>query len=1466
LTNEAKKFIMKSKGKINKMRAHYYNVNMTGGITMKKWGLMSAVLIVGFLVMGANTRFAPTEHFKQKAGVNHVFTRSSETASKVSPQDANSGLKPAKVKIEKDYGKMPLYFIPNQGQIDKKVYYYVQGKDKTVYFTSEGVTYSLNASGASGGQGLFLKKPPLDPAKTFDKQCWVVKLDFVGARKDVKPESLEKSKTVISYFTGQKKDWKAGLQTASKILYRDLWPGIDLVYYGTLNKMKYEFIVNPGADPSQIKLAYRGAESVKENSQGQLEVQTPVGSFQDDTPVAWQEIGGKRENVTLKYEIEKGKSGKETRDTAVVNYGFTIGKYDPKQKLVLDPAVLVYCGYIGGSNTDDVRGIAVDASGCAYVTGFTDSTQNSFPVTVGPDLIYNNGDHDAFVAKVNAAGTDLVYCGYIGGSEDDYGEGIAVDASGFAYVTGFASSTQTTFPVIGELDLTYNGDDYDSFVAKVNATGTELVYCGYIGGSNRDYGFGITVDASGCAYVIGYTESDQTTFPVVGGPDLAFNGGLNDAFVAKVKSDGTGLDFCGYIGGSGDEKCYHIAVDASGCAYIIGLTNSTETTFPVEGGPDLIYNGGNDDAFVAKIEADGSGLIYCGYIGGSGDEHGHGIAVDESGCAYVTGYTNSDQTAFPVTGDLDSTYNGGTYDAFVAKITTDGTGLNFCGYIGGAGEDSGYGIAVDASGCAYVAGRTQSDQTTFPAKVGPDLTFNGTQDTFVAKVDAAGIALDYCGYIGGSNNDYGNGIAVDASGCAYVIGDTYSDQATFPVTVGPDLTQNGTKDAFVAKISMNYTVNFAAGTGGSLTGTTSQTVLQGNNCTAVEAVPDAGYFFINWTGTNEFVTTTDNPLTVTNVTSDMTITANFIETGWIPLEGLQYNMIVYGKAYNGNNPAAEGDWLGAFGPGGTSDCRAIAAVQTNGNYYITIGSNETSGETITFRLWPLPSGPSIDSSESITFIENGVYAGLPLHFGPREQTFNLVNGWNWISFNTLPTDTSFNSVFGTLTGAIEQVKSQNQAAIYSGGNWIGDLTGMNGIADGIMYKVKTNQACAFNVSGMTVPFNTPLSLVTGWNWTAYLPTLSQPVQDAVSSIFTPVSQVKSQTQSVIKIGSILFGDLTEMEPNKGYLILMNQPGVLEYPQGESTFPVQAAGKTAAIKAQAVSWPVMTGNQYNMVALGRVYFEGKTVNTPGYYLGSIGPNGANDSRSLSPVKTDGTYFATILGNTGGETVKFKLVNSSKGKTFDVAGSLEFQPDGLKTGFDLRARSVKVTAPTAGAALRMGAVCTIAWEAYEVNNVNIELYKGSKLFSTIASSVPAGSGTYSWKIPSSMNTGNDYQVKVSCIDPGATAEGWTKVFSIKPAPSLTLISPNGGEVWQVKRSYNITWRSTGIDKVKIELYKGTELETVISAGTPAGSGKYTWTIPANQPQGANYKIKISGVEIDLSDTGDRVFSITGTSTGN
>ncbi|HEX9287318.1 MAG TPA: SBBP repeat-containing protein, partial [Thermoanaerobaculia bacterium] len=504
-------------------------------------------------------------------------------------------------------------------------------------------------------------------------------------------------------------------------------------------------------------------------------------------------VQGRPVGIDVAYRLQSGAAGQPPA------YGFELGSYDRNLPLILDPAILVYAGYIGGGSTgiDQGSGIAVDTSGAAYVTGRADSSESAgFPVNAGPDTSFNGGS-DAFVAKVAADGTSLVYAGYIGGVSFDFGFGIAVDGAGNAYVTGQTQSTEATFPVTVGPDVTFNGF-VDAFVAKVNPSGTALVYAGYIGGTGNDLARGIAVDGEGNAYVVGQTTSSQAmNFPVAFGPDLSFNG-ATDAFVAKVNAAGTALDYAGYIGGANNDFGLGIAVDAFGNAYVAGQTQSSETSFPVAIGPDLTYNGGGFDAFVAKVNAAGTALDYAGYIGGEANDLGYAVAVDASGHAYVTGSTAS--TAFPATGGPYLTPNG-LDDAFVAKVKSDGTGLEYAGFIGGSGNDSGRGIAVDGLGNAYVTGTTTSDQTTFPVIGGPGVTYNGSEDAFVAKVDASGGALDYAGYIGGTGSDLGLGIAVDGFGNAFVTGSTNSSEATFPATVGPDTTFNGGTDAFVAKVA-----------------------------------------------------------------------------------------------------------------------------------------------------------------------------------------------------------------------------------------------------------------------------------------------------------------------------------------------------------------------------------------------------------------------------------------------------------------------------------------------------------------------------------------------------------------------------------------------------------------------------------------------------------------------------------------
>jgi uncharacterized repeat protein (TIGR01451 family) len=686
---------------------------------------------------------------------------------------------------------LPLEFIPNAGQTDSRVSFYIKGSDRTVYFTPDGVTLAL------------YKKPKAEQpirgevsAGTWEMgigptESWVVKIDFIGAQKGVVPEGLDKTGAVFSYFKGRPKDWHAGLPGYRRIVYRDLWPGIDLVYKGDVGRLKYEFIVAPGADPGLIQFGIRGAKDVTVDRHGWLVLETPLENIADEKPYVYQEgLTGEKKTVEAAYKVKKTSAG----DAQV---GFFVADYDRSLPLVVDPATLVYCGYIGGSSEDYGDGIAVDSSGNAYVTGETFS-QAAFPVTVGPDLTHS-GYGDAFVAKVKADGTGLVYCGYIGGIGEDRGLGIALDSSGNAYVAGLSRSDEQSFPVIVGPDLTYNGGNNDAFVAKINASGTGLVYCGYVGGASGEYGSDIAVDGTGNAYVTGCAGSDQTSFPITIGPDLTYNGSY-DAFVAKVKADGTGLVYCGYIGGSGEDIGDSIAVDSSGNAYVTGYTTSDQATFPATVGPDLTYNG-NKDAFVAKVNASGTDLVYCGYIGGAAEDRGLGIALDSSGNAYITGYTSSDQTSFPVLVGPDLTHNGNG-DAFVAKVEADGTHLVYCGYIGSAGGDSGHDIAVDGTGNAYITGSTESSGMSFLVTASPHLTYKSFKYIYVAKINASGTGLVFLGYIGGSEEALGLKIALDNSGNAYVAGETRSDQYSFPVMVGPDLTYNGGyTDAFVAKVA-----------------------------------------------------------------------------------------------------------------------------------------------------------------------------------------------------------------------------------------------------------------------------------------------------------------------------------------------------------------------------------------------------------------------------------------------------------------------------------------------------------------------------------------------------------------------------------------------------------------------------------------------------------------------------------------
>ena len=684
------------------------------------------------------------------------------------------------------FGGMPLVFVANEGQVDARADFFVVGKDKVIFFSPSGISIAMTERRYAPEAAS--EPVPAEP----DVRRWALQLEFIGADPGVRPAGEDKTETVFSYFRDGPGGWRGGVPTFARVAYRDLWPGIDLVYNGAADRLKYELIVRPGADPSMARFTYTGVTDVSLDKDGRLEVTTPLGSFHDDVPAAFQEKDGKRIDVPAAFVVEEGRGEGQSW-----TYGFDLGEYDPALPLVIDPAILIYCGFISGPANDQGTAIARDAAGNVYLTGWTESV--GFPVTVGPDLVFNSTylGPDAFVAKVNSAGTALVYCGFIGGDRDDIGTGIAVDAAGNAFVTGITHSLN--FPTTVGPGLSYHGTSSqysEGFVTKVNASGTALVFSGFVGGANDDQVHGIALDGPGNAYLTGWTASSD--FPRISGPDLSFNG-VRDAFVAKVAASGSGFLYSGFVGGTGLDQGAGIAVDGEGRAHITGMTESRPSErFPVLVGPSLNHAGGGD-AFVARVASSGAELEYCGYIGGSGEDSGAAIALDATGSAYVAGSTSS-RFQFPATvGPFLSL--SGTFDAFAAKVSASGDGLDYCGYIGGTGEEFGTGIAVDAARNAYVSGYSDS-VSGFPVTGGPSGVLAGLFDAFVVTIMPSGEDLYYGGFVGGSDIDMALGIAADGLGNVWLAG--YTQSSDFPVLVGPYLTPGAgygvSEDAFVAKI------------------------------------------------------------------------------------------------------------------------------------------------------------------------------------------------------------------------------------------------------------------------------------------------------------------------------------------------------------------------------------------------------------------------------------------------------------------------------------------------------------------------------------------------------------------------------------------------------------------------------------------------------------------------------------------
>jgi len=681
--------------------------------------------------------------------------RSPETAIPAGGNSAMTGARRPAASAESMFSKVPLSFEENRGQAKAPVRFQSRGSGFSLSLMPTETVFTLRqpdgrAPGSLAGQ---------PGAGHVGGKAARLRMRLQGA----KPEAIRGEKLLpgrSNYLIGlDPTTWHTNVPNYQKVRYSSVYPGIDLVYYGDQRRLEYDFIVQPKANPACIGIQFDGSKRLTIDRHGDLVVGLASGSVRWHKPVLYQLINGARKPVHGEYAL-KGRD----------QIAFAIGRYDHDRPLVIDP-VFAYSTYFGGSAADSAAAIAIDHDGSAYVCGTTSSD----------DLIGAAGPPGApptgFVAKLDPTGTHIAYSTYLGAV---FGQSMAVDSTGRAYIAGFTTGNQ--FPSVRGAQAQSGGGLSDGFMLEINPTGTGLVYATYLGGSADDEALGVALGPDGTTYVTGYTAS--TNFPTAN-PLQAANHGGNDIFIARIDtrlSGAASLLYSTYLGGTLSDAAGGIAVDSAGRIYVTGATNSTD--FPLAQPFQATKRGSGVNAFLVCLAPNGSSISYSTYLGGStADSFARKVAVDGMRNAYIVGQTKA--TDFPTRKAVQPA-PGGDWDAFVAEINCAAAGdasLVYSTYMGGGTPDFGNDIAVDVWGNAVAAGDTGSD-------------------IFVVKINHLGGRILYGAAFGGSGSESLGAIALDPLGYVFAAGATSS--ADFPVTGG--VVQNhlanpaGFNDAFIFRL------------------------------------------------------------------------------------------------------------------------------------------------------------------------------------------------------------------------------------------------------------------------------------------------------------------------------------------------------------------------------------------------------------------------------------------------------------------------------------------------------------------------------------------------------------------------------------------------------------------------------------------------------------------------------------------
>jgi Beta-propeller repeat/Abnormal spindle-like microcephaly-assoc'd, ASPM-SPD-2-Hydin len=709
-------------------------------------------------------------------------------------------------RVQTSYGNLPLTFEANQGQTSSEVRFISRGKGYTAFLTAGEVVLALRPNQPVSAQPMSdMAAPNFAPNKSQPPMGATVQFKLVGVAQNPAVIGEDPLPGRVNYFIGRDPaKWHTNVPTYARVRYRNVYPGIDLVYYGNHRQLEYDFAIAPGADPRQIRLEITGANQIELDAEGNLVLQTGIGELHFQSPVIYQESQGHRAAVAGSYVVNDA-----------THVAFQVAQYDASKPLVIDP-VLVYSTYLGGSGDDQLSGIAADSAGSVYLAGYTNSTD--FPLARLGTL--PAGANHVFVAKLDPTGSNLVYADYIGGNSQDYGYALVLDSNHDVYVTG--STASSDFPLVNPYQGTYPGS-FNGFLTKISVDGSSLLYSTYLGGTGSDMPAEIVIDSLGSVLVAGNTTS--TNFPMVAAYQATVSpnqGGVfgNYGFLSKFSPDGSSLVYSTYLGGSsnvalncGGTPCWPspysaiagVAIDSNGNAYVGGNTNTYN--FPTTRGAyttaDLTQQN-RGVGFVSKFDGSGD-LDYSTYFYGSSGilTNINAITVDGDGSAYITGAALSDGT-FPLTST--SICDPGVYMwacsyAFVTKFDPAGATLLYSTFLGPNNYASPSAIALDANNNAYVLASTSSNS--FGMVNGMEVYTSGS-DLLLVEIDPAASTELFATYLGASAEDFPSGIAVDASANVYVGGSTNS--LDFPVTQGAfQKALGGGTDDFVLKIGPSST-------------------------------------------------------------------------------------------------------------------------------------------------------------------------------------------------------------------------------------------------------------------------------------------------------------------------------------------------------------------------------------------------------------------------------------------------------------------------------------------------------------------------------------------------------------------------------------------------------------------------------------------------------------------------------------